>query len=267
MTHVIVVGAGVAGLTAAHTLSEGARVTLVDRLPACGGVLSFDEPTVRELERKATRGGVDFALGTTATRWTQSRLLLAAPDAIRWVGADHLVYAGGSRPSTAAELRLTGVSRLAGIFPAPVAAHLLEAGVRIGSRPVVIGSGDWADRVIAELAHNRIRPARVIPPGEGLSAEGAHDAEVYADWTPAIVAGNGRVDRLFIESRGARRRLLCDAVVLAAGLRPLRNVDGAIGEDASTTYIQHIAQHTTTEEVAMHAANASQAVIELLGRR
>jgi NADPH-dependent 2,4-dienoyl-CoA reductase/sulfur reductase-like enzyme len=267
MTHVIVVGAGVAGLTAAHTLSEGTQVTLVDRLPACGGVLQFDHRTIRELERKATRGGVDFALGTTATRWTQNRLLLAAPHAIRWVVADHLVYAGGSRPSTAAELRLTGLARLAGILPAPVAAHLLEAGVRIGSRPVVIGSGDWADRVIAELAHNRIRPTRVIPPDEAFSADGARDAEIYADWTPVTAAGSGRVDQLFIESRGARRRLLCDAVVLAAGLRPLRNIDGAIDEDASTTYIQHIAQHTTTEEVASHAANASQAVIELLGSR
>src|SRR5271168_388176 len=102
MNRIVVVGAGVAGLTCAQILSTDAHVTLVDRLPAAGGVLPFDHGVVRELVRVAKAADVEFALGSTATRWSGERLLIAAPHAIRWHAADHLVYCGGARPSTPA---------------------------------------------------------------------------------------------------------------------------------------------------------------------
>jgi NADPH-dependent 2,4-dienoyl-CoA reductase/sulfur reductase-like enzyme len=262
MTRVVVVGAGVAGLTSAHALSAAADVMLVDRLPACGGVLPFDHRAIRELVRHAERAGVEFALGATATRWTGEQLLVAAPGAIRWEPASHLIYAGGSRPSTAAELRLSGLARLAGVLAAPVAVHLLEAGVRIGNNVVVIGSGDWAWRTIDELAHHRIRAVSVSLPNE--AAPVARPPEHYAGWTPTSVSGKGRVGEVLIERQGATQRILCDALVLAARLRPLRNVDGAIEDNSSTTFIQHIAEHATIDEVVMHARQASQALVQRL---
>ena len=265
MNKVVVVGAGVAGLTCARMLGDRAQVTLVDRLPACGGVLSFDHPQVRELVHDASAAGVEFALGATATRWTGERLLIAAPHAIRWQEADHLVYAGGSRPSTATELGMVGVTRLAGILPAPVAVHLLEAGVRIGTQVALIGSGDWTERVGRELARHAIDVTYVSLPGEAEPDEASIAARRYAGWVPVSTWGNGRVSRLMLERSGAVRRLVCDAVVLAAGLRPLRNVDGAVEDNDSTTFVQHIAQHATIEEVAMHAREISQRVLDQVG--
>jgi len=265
MTRVVVVGAGVAGLTAAQALGAAAEVMLVDRLPACGGVLPYDHRLIRELVRGAERAGVQFALGATATRWSGERLLVAAPGAIRWESADHLVYAGGSRPSTAAELRLAGVTRLAGVLAAPVAVHLLEAGVRIGNNVVVIGSGDWAHRAIAELAHQRIRAVMVSLPDGPVPT--AFVPEHYGGWTPTAVSGKGRVGEVLVERRGATQRILCDALVLAARSRPLRNVDGAIEDGPSTTFIQHVAEHATLDEVAMHARDASQPLIQHLERK
>ncbi|HUA03314.1 MAG TPA: FAD-dependent oxidoreductase [Solirubrobacteraceae bacterium] len=264
MTRVAIVGAGVAGLTSAHALSAGADVLLVDRLPACGGVLPFDHRAIRDLVRSAQRAGVKFALGATGTRWTGEQLLVAAPGAIRWEPADHLVYAGGSRPSTAAELRLAGVARLAGVLPAPVAVHLLEAGVRIGSNVVVVGSGDWARRTLDELAHQRTRAITVTLPNEPAPALAPGSGDRYAGWTPTVVSGKGRVGEVLIEREGATQRILCDALVLGARLRPLRNVDGAIEDNPSTTFIQHIAEHATIDEVEMHARQASQALIKRL---
>ena len=265
MKKVVVVGAGVAGLTCARMLSDQAQVTLVDRLPACGGVMSFDHPRVRELVHDASVAGVQFALGATATRWTGERLLIAAPYAIRWQEADHLVYAGGSRPSTATELGIVGITRLAGILAAPVAMHLLEAGVRIGTRVALIGWGDWAERVSLELARHAIDVTYVSLPGEAQPNEASIEARRYAGWVPVSTWGSGRVSRLMLERSGAVRRLVCDAVVLAADLRPLRNVDGAVEDNDSTTFVQHIAQHATIEEVAMHAREISQTVVAHVG--
>jgi NADPH-dependent 2,4-dienoyl-CoA reductase/sulfur reductase-like enzyme len=266
MKDIVVVGAGVAGLAAARELSAAARVTVVDRLPACGGVLAFDHAPVRELERCARAAGVVFALGATATRWTGERLLIASPDAIRWLRADHLVYAGGSRPSTPAELQLTGLARLAGILPAPVAVHLLEAGVRIGRNVIVIGAGDWAARARAELAHHGIRVTSVTMPDEDPE-DGADQwvDERYEAWMPVAAWGGGRVAELLVERHGVTRRLLCDALVLAARLRPLRNVDGAVDDNSSATYIQHAAQRATVEEVVVHACEAAKAVLNQCG--
>ena len=184
MNKVVVVGAGVAGLTCARMLGDRAQVTLVDRLPACGGVLSFDHPQVRELVHDASAAGVEFALGATATRWTGERLLIAAPHAIRWQEADHLVYAGGSRPSTATELGMVGVTRLAGILPAPVAVHLLEAGVRIGTqvRAHRVGRLDRAGG--SGVARHAIDVTYVSLPGEAEPDEASIAARRYAGWVP-----------------------------------------------------------------------------------
>jgi hypothetical protein len=160
---------------------------------------------------------------------------------------------------------MAGVTRLAGILAAPVAVHLLEAGVFIGTRVALVGSGDWAERVSRELAHHAIDVTYVSLPGEAEPDHASVSAQRYAGWVPVSTWGSGRVSRLLLERSGAVRRLVCDAVVLAAGLRPLRNVDGAVEANNSTTFVQHIAQHATIEEVAMHAREISQTVFDHVG--
>jgi NADPH-dependent 2,4-dienoyl-CoA reductase/sulfur reductase-like enzyme len=143
---VIIVGAGLAGLSLAETLGKQLRVLLIDRIPTTGGILGYDHPIVKDTERRCSAAGVEFLLGTTALRWDSRRLLVAGPQGIHWLSARHLVYAGGNRPSTQAELGIAG-NRLAGVLPATVAAHLLEIGVRLGNHIAILGSGDWATHV------------------------------------------------------------------------------------------------------------------------
>jgi hypothetical protein len=213
-----------------------------------GGVLPYDLPPVRELTARCRSAGVRWLLGTTAVRWDDGRLLTVGPSGIRWLDAAHLVFAGGCRPATAAELMLAG-PRLAGALPAPVAVHLAEAKVTIGRRVAIIGTGHWARVAREAIAHQRSR-VTVIATRAGQDASFPHDA-LLSGWTPVAVAGNGRVSTLTLERAGQRHVLDCDAVILADSERPLRNVDGAIGEPAhAVTFIQPAAEDGGWDQVA-----------------
>jgi D-hydroxyproline dehydrogenase subunit alpha len=251
---VAVIGAGIAGMAAAAELAGSAEVTMLDRLPVPGGVLPYDLPAVRELAARCRSAGVRWLLGTTAVRWDNGRLLTVGPSGIRWLDAAHLVFAGGCRPATAAELMLAG-PRLAGVLPAPVATHLTEAKVTLGRRVVIIGTGDWARAARDAVARQRSR-VTVIAPQAGQQVSFPHDA-LISGWAPVAVAGSGRVSTLTLERAGQRHVLDCDAVILAASPRPLRNVDGAIGEPApAVTFVQHAADEGSWEQVAAASRSA-----------
>ena len=248
---VAVVGAGVAGLAAAEELARRGDVVVLDRLPVPGGVLHYDHRGVKELATRCASAGVRWLLGTTAVRWEQGRLLAVGPQGIEWLAASHLVFAGGSRPATMAELPVAG-PRLAGVLPAPVAIHLAEARVTLGRRVVILGQGAWAEAAHEAIAGQRSHITVVTrDPADG--APFRHDAFI-SGWTPVAVAGRGRVSVLTLEKSGQQIVLDCDAVILAASPRPLRNVDGAIFEPAAgVTYVQPDADAGTWEQAASAA--------------
>jgi D-hydroxyproline dehydrogenase subunit alpha len=248
---VAVIGAGIAGLAAAEQLAARADVVVLDRLPVPGGVLPFDLPAVRTLAGRCDSAGVRWLLGTTAVRWERGRLLAAGPRGIEWLPAARLVFAGGCRPATAAELPLAG-PRLAGVLPAPVAIHLAEAKVTLGRRVVIVGTGDWARAAREAIAGQRSRVTVIAP--EAAGAVGfPHDA-LISGWVPVAVSGRGRVSALTLQRSGQQHVLDCDAVVLAASARPLRNVDGAIFEPSpGVTFVQPAAEAGGWEEVASAA--------------
>ena len=250
MPGALIVGSGLAGLAAAQELSKDVHVTVIDRLPAVGGSAGWRDPLVQSLERACRRADVQFLLGTTALRWRDRQLLVAAPGDIRWLGADQLVCATGSRPATPAELRLLG-ARLAGVVSATVARHLLEARVRLGWRPVIVGVGDWSEE-IAGLLHAQAVAVRVVSRSEGERPPYAD--EWWPGWRAAGVQGTGRVDEMTIERDGHRLRLLCDAVILADDPRPLRNIEGAVFGGEHVTYIQNVEPHIAPETISAQAA-------------
>jgi len=235
---VVVVGAGLAGLTAATVLAQrGEQVTLVERLPSVGGVWGFDGPAIVSAEADCRRTGVVFHLGCSALRWTGERLLIVGPGDVQWLEADRLVFAGGSRPPTAAELGIAG-GRLAGVFAATVAHHLLDAGVVLGRKPVIVGSPADAAIVLSHLAeHGHV----TIVGGERSDRSGSiHDT---VDWWPGYrplrLHGTDRVDLLDVSDGVAHSRLYCDAVILAGPALPLRNIDGAVRDDSvGVTFVQ-----------------------------
>ncbi|WP_096905136.1 FAD-dependent oxidoreductase [Dietzia sp. WMMA184] len=97
--HVVVVGAGPAGLESALVLTErGHRVTVLDKADRLGGTMWFstlttpdNEPLIRFFEAEVNRLGIDVRLNTEAT-----------VESIRALGADRVIVAtGAKRPAPA----------------------------------------------------------------------------------------------------------------------------------------------------------------------
>jgi NADPH-dependent 2,4-dienoyl-CoA reductase/sulfur reductase-like enzyme len=250
---VVVVGAGIAGLTVARELAAAHAISVIDRLPAVGGVLGYEDPKVSAAAKASRATGATMLLGTTALRWQDGRLLVAGPAGIEWLSADHLVIAAGARPAVAAEQGLAG-PRLAGVYPAPLAIHLAEAGVGFGRRACVIGAGDWARRAVEVLEH---RGTEVTGISSDADAEPGFGSAWWAGWTAVEVGGVRRVSSLTVLRNGIRRRIDCDSVVLADGIRPLRNVDGALSDRSGITFVQLARASLTTDEVIEEARVAA----------
>lgn len=234
-----IVGSGEAGLACSIALHARADIVMVERLPVLGGEHWRALSAVVEDARRAI--GVVRACAL-AIRWNGRQLLSVGPTGAYTDRLDALVIATGHRPYTRTELGLEG-SRCAGVLPATVALHLLQHRVVIGRRPVVIGTTRWARLVAHELVVRGIEP-RVLAPAD--SPKPAYEQIANAGITlcggarPIAVAGESRVTGIrYVNDNGGDARLACDAIVLAHGSVPMRNVDGAIFAGARIVYAQH----------------------------
>ena len=114
---VVVAGAGQSGLRVAGELAwSGRQVTLVERLPACGGQ-EPEHPLAAELTTAALESGVQIMPATCAVAWGGGALDILGVDGARRIEAGTLVVATGCRPATRGELGITG-DRCAGVLPA-----------------------------------------------------------------------------------------------------------------------------------------------------
>jgi hypothetical protein len=258
MTRVFVVGSGLSGLAAAAALAPQHDVTVIERLPAIGGLAGWEDPVARHLDRKGRGAGVTQLLGTTALCWEPGRLLIAAPGSIRWAAADHLIVACGTRPATPAELRLAG-DRPAGVVSATIAEHLVGARVILGHRPLIAGVSHWA--ALVALGMHRMG-ARVRVLGQPGSTRPGWADDWLGTGIPRVVHGHPRIETLdwSREPGGPLERLACDALVLAAPARPLRNVEGAVFGGEAVTYIAELDLAVGETDIIARADAAARAI-------
>lgn len=205
---IAIVGAGTSGLACAEAVAGRVRTVVVERGPAPGA-------DVR----------------ATAIRWDGRALLAMGPSGPVEIEAVALVVATGARPLGRAELGIAG-SRPQGVLPAPAACELAAHGLFRPSRPVVVGGGRWAARVVAALADAGAAVTVVAPDGLLVPMDAA--VAVHERITPVAVGGDPQVERL--QCDGAT--FDCDGLVLAHGLVPVRNVDGAVDGSERVVYAQ-----------------------------
>jgi hypothetical protein len=262
MNNTFIIGAGVSGLSAAHEISKYQPALVIDRLPVIGGTHSnYEDEFAIALKRDCDQNGVKFILGSTALRWsTEQQLLVVGPAGIEWMPGQHLVYAGGYRPSTQAELGILG-DRLAGVLPYTLAHHFLETAVQLAKRVDILGNGNSARQVGKQLAHQGSHI--IVLPMEQKDPRPEYAEDWWAGWKPLQVHGKGRVREIVVGKEDMVERILCDAVILAARMKPLRNIDGTIfdKESRNVTYVQPIDDTLTLEQ---RSANARQLASEYI---
>lgn len=231
---IAVVGAGPSGLGCAVELAPDHQVTVIDRLPVAGGETGWQNAHIRKYVSKAHGSGVSFELGAMATRWDGTQLIAVSPLGSQNIDVDYLFFAGGIRPSTSAEIELSG-DRPAGVIPATVALHLLESGVALWHDAVVIGEGHWASEIIAAITKQGGKCTSVIT-GEAGSDSGVTTIENAKNFK---VFGTSRVERFECDVAEETLKFTCDAVILAGPARPNRNIEGALIDPAShCTFVQ-----------------------------
>ena len=92
-----------------------------------------------------------------------------------------------------------------------------------------------------------------LPPSDRIT--------VHEGLAPLSVGGDPQVERL--ECDGAA--FDCDAIVLAHGLAPVRNVDGAVSEGVRTVYAQPLDDPRTEDGARRAGAEAARAALALTG--
>ena len=296
MSSVVVAGSGQRGLIcAAELAAAGLQVTVVERLPHPGG--QEPERSAGRLARAAYRAGARFVLGTLAVQYDGSAVDVLGVEGAAVLPSDALVVATGSRPATRAELGITG-DRCAGVLPGSAALHLTQAGVLLGHRPLIAGSGAFGVHCArVQLAAGASEVTMTLPAAATVDAEVPAGVRVYAGYRVASVHGTARVEVAVLrpeavgsaggvhtgnapggaadkvghaEIEPARRReglfrVPVDALILAAGMRPMRNIEGAIGERDGVFFCQPDGEDRGEQPARASAVATCRQVLAALG--
>ena len=216
----IVVGAGIAGLTAALESAEaGERVLLCDEFeigsrlapgPTLDQVRALEQrvratPSIEILERHAALGLFD---GPTVA--------IAASDELVQVRADRVVVATGGTESH----QLFPGNDLPGVWLGRGASAMAALhGVPPGGRVVVVASTtEGMEHLRALVAAGTPVVAALVP--AAFVDEVPREAEAIVDGELVAARGHGRLRSVIVREVGEPRRIACDALVLSTGLGP-----------------------------------------------
>lgn len=260
MRSVVIAGAGRSGLHAARMLAAaGVEVTVVERLPEPGG--QEPERDARSLAKAATRAGARLVCGTLAAEFDDAGVRILGVDGTAVLPAQALVLATGSRPSTRAELGIQG-DRGAGLLPGPVAHHYLDSGVLPGRHPLVVGDGQLAEHLCHQL-----RRAGAVEICSVRSTTVTADWPVTRTVAPArllSVHGFPRLTSAVVSREGENVRIQTDAVLLASGRVPMRNVEGAVLPGPRVVDCFSSADPKSDQDATSTAEVATRRVLDLL---
>lgn len=254
---------------AAATASRDAgadRVVLLERDPRLGGILNqcihdgFGTKIFKEAltgpefagiyARRLVNTGVEVRLESTVTELTGDRILtVCSRRGISRIEAGAVVLAMGCRERSRGAIGISG-TRPAGIYTAgAVQAYMNLRNIAVGSRFVILGSGDvgliMARRLVLEGAEV-ICVAELLPYPSGLARNVVQCLEdfgipLYLNTTVIEVHGNERVTGVTLAEvgprgeikRGTRRRIDCDTLMLSVGLIPENELSSGAGVDLS----------------------------------
>lgn len=256
MTHVLIIGAGPAGLGAAQALAQaGAQVTVLERQMQAGGVprlcghspfglrefrrLLGGQTYARRLAAAASAAGARLILNHAVTSIEADLLVrVATPDGEVSFRPDLVLLATGAREASRAERLLPG-ERPLGIVTTGALQDLWVARRALPfRRPVILGSGLVAMPAILTCRQAGAAPCAVV------EASAALIARAPFRWLPRtlgipvltstniedLIARDGRLHQVVVRNGAGQTRVIdCDGLVLTGAFRPESGLARMIG--------------------------------------
>ena len=247
MTHVLIIGAGPAGLGAAAVLAQaGVKVTVLERLGEAGGVprLCGHSPFgLREFHRvmggqsyaarllqAATSAGATVLLNHSVTAIDATlRVQTATPEGDVTFTPDRILLATGAREASRAERLLPGERPLGIVTTGALQDLWFARGAVPFQRPVILGSELVAISAILTCRQAGAKPLTIIEPSVAAIVRAPFRWLPKALGIPVltstsvedIVAKDGRLSQIVVQSDGGSLRAIdCDGLVLTGAFRP-----------------------------------------------
>jgi thioredoxin reductase len=246
---VLVIGAGPAGLAAAHALVTNGvrRVTVIDREQQAGGVPRHCHHSgfgIRDLRRtmsgpryavalvrRALAAGVRIETETMATGWsTPGVLSLTSPGGARLVSASAIVLATGARerPRSA---RLVPGDRPDGVFTTGQLQQWVQLrDLPVGRRAIVVGAEHVSYSAVLTLRSAGVQTVAMVTDlprhqtyaGFAAAMRWGLRVPLWTDTEVADLRGHGRVSEVDLFDRAAdhHRRVAVDTVVFTGDWIP-----------------------------------------------
>ena len=261
---IAVIGGGPAGMAAAvAAYDRGCRdIVILDREDAMGGILrqcihpgfglhrlgrELTGPEyAAEFAAMVRDRGIPVYTGTTVTEISRDRVITARNrQGILTIHAAAVILAMGCRERSRGQLTIPG-SRPAGVYTAGTAQKLVNSmGYRVGSRAVILGSGDIGLIMARRLT---LEGAKVEAVCEVMSYSGCLARNItqcledfgiplYLSTTVTKIHGRKRVEGVTaaqVDDRrrpiaGTERYIPCDTLLLSCGLIPENELSRAAG--------------------------------------
>lgn len=260
---VVVVGGGPAGLACAIELRRrGVKdVVVLDREEHAGGIPRHCEHAgfgVRDLHRVlsgpryarryvelAHAAGVDVRPATMATGWDAAGALeLTTPDGRERLQSEAAVLATGCRERPRAA-RLVPGTRAEGVLTTGSLQQLVQRGLPIGERALIVGAEHVSYSALLTLAHAGVAVAGMVTelarhqslPFAGSAAALRYRVPLWTKTEVAEIRGWPRVEEAELRSGdGKTRRVYCDTIVFTGDWIPDHElaVSGGLDLDPGT---------------------------------
>lgn len=246
MEHVdiLIIGGGAAGISAAKE-AGGASVLLVDRKPALGGVLlqcshrgfgrnKTGPEYVEELLKDFPRN-IRLALNTTVLSVSEDRraVLCGRDYGTRTVRFDQLILAAGCREIPLGALPIAG-TRPRGVYTAGQMQEMMNLhGFTPEGPAVILGSGDLGLIMAKQMARTGIAVTLVEQKdscgGMAKNQRGLEELPIRLICSDTIARIHG-YPRITGCTTAAGRDIPCKTLLIAAGLRPERELTAGLGQ-------------------------------------
>ncbi len=281
-TDVLIIGAGIAGITAAKAASDcGRRVILVDREAGFGGVL-------RQCAHRGFGGGltgpeyidellqdfpkaVETFFSTTALeiRPDKSALLSSSENGLFEIWFSQLILAVGCTEINAGMLPIGG-TRPRGVYTAGEAQLMNFNGQRFLSPVVILGSGDLGLIMARQLKEQGHDVSCIIEKNDAPTAMARNrgvldDAPLFLNHSISRINGQKHIESIVIENldSGEEQTVPCSTLLIAAGLEPDRVLARGHEDAPWLTYCGNCLKiYPMVEGLAADAKDTAKAVCE-----